>query len=174
MSLALIGGDIAKVLRLASEQDMWLSAHLCDLFAKLGLLDQPFDGSDDQEISFRDFFILQYTDMLLSDPRMWRLVIDYLASLDNLDIGRGRMRDVLLSLGSTAKVGDGDLPKSADATAEGAAAEDTGDKAAMASKVSKYINVEDVLEACAQYGLEDATLSLCLVGSLPGRAEFDG
>jgi nuclear pore complex protein Nup85 len=175
ISVALISGDVPKVLRLASETDTWLSAHLCDLFSKLGLLEDPFGESTaggEMEIGFRDHFILQYTDILLSDPGLWRIVVDYLASLDNVDIGRGRMREVLLSLGSTAKVGqsDEDNKEGMDGKAENAGEGDdrtaaaTGDEAQLKSR--KQTRIEDVLEACAQYGLEDVTRSLCLVRSL--------
>lgn len=181
ISVALISGDVPKVLRLASETDTWLSAHLCDLFSKLGLLEDPFGESTpggEMEIGFRDHFILQYTDILLSDPGLWRIVVDYLASLDNVGIGRGRMREVLLSLGSSARVGDReeDREEEVDAKAENAGRED--DKAAAAVddeaqlKSRKQTRIEDVLEACAQYGLEDVTRSLCLVRILSPRRQF--
>lgn len=97
--------------------------------------------------------------------------MDYLASLDNIDIGRGRMREVLLSLGSTARVGDSEAAKP-DETGEKEDANKESDAegartAERQSKLRKQVRVEDVLEACAQYGLEDVTRSLCLVCARP-------
>lgn len=165
ISVALIGGDVAKVLRLASKNDIWLSAHLCDLFAKLGLLEDPIGENEIQEIGFRDHFLLQYTDMLLSDPTMWRIVVDYLASMDNADIGRGRMRQVLLSIGSTAEVETnvGAMQEAGGSADKTAAVPSNRETSAAAIK---RVRADDVLDACAQYDLEDVMGSLCLVSNL--------
>lgn len=38
LAVALLSGDVPKVVRLAAEHDTWLAAHLCDMMDKLGLL----------------------------------------------------------------------------------------------------------------------------------------
>ena len=170
--MALLSGDIARALRLASEADTWLVTHLCDMFAKVGLLDDTAqilpsrDMGDDApaqgQKSFRDYFIVLYCDLLQSDPGLWRVTVDYLASLDDADIGRGRMRELLVNLGSTASPAIETPPPQDTAAANGGKVEGAvGDQSKTSSTA---ITVEDVLAVCAQYGLEDATKRICLVG----------
>lgn len=171
MSVALLSGDIARALRLASEADTWLVTHLCDMFAKVGLLEDTApvlpsrDIQDDtlsqSHTSFRDYFILLYCDLLQSDPGLWRVTVDYLASLDDARVGKGRMRELLVSLGSTASPviaqdTEEDIAPDSGKTVEGAGKEQN-------KRPSTGIKVEDVLAVCAQYGIEDATKRICLV-----------
>lgn len=133
-----------------------------------------------ENVTLRDWFILSYTDILMSDPGLWRITVDYFASLDNIDLGLGRMREYLLSIGSTSpiemakKAGNG--RQEPDGNGEGKPEEDQTphlpvDGMDVVVKVRKETtkklrtSVEDVLSACAIYGLEDVARSVCVVST---------
>ena len=158
LSIALLSGDIARVLRLAAESDTWFVTHLCDLYHKLGLL---ADSVPVNNLSLRDWFLLSYSDLLMSDPGLWRCTVDYLANVDNVEVGRGRMRQILLSIGATASM-ELDDSKTKDST-DGEEILETGQRKHPSSKTS---TVEDVLTICATYGLEDVARGVCLVRRL--------
>lgn len=110
--------------------------------------------------------MLAYADMLCSDPALWRCTVDYLGSLENADVGLGRMRELLLSIGSTAST---DIP---DVTADvnGPIASETEDAVEKVKKqTKKTITVEDVLAICAVYDLEDVARNVCLVSAVEAR-----
>lgn len=131
----------------------------------------PLTNSDG--VSLRDWFILSYTDILISDPGLWRITVDYYASMDNVALGSGRMREYLLSIGSTSPI-EAPSPSTAggeDSSAATEAAQKALDEGGMevVEKVkvetSKKLasSVEGVLAACVMYGLEDVARSVCLV-----------
>lgn len=122
----------------------------------------------------RDWFILSYTDLLISDPGLWRITVDYYASMENIDLGTGRMREYLLSIGSTSPI---EIPPSVSSATTSDEADHATKKALddggmeIVEKVKKETSgklassVEGVLAACAMYGLEDVARSVCLVGN---------
>lgn len=167
LAIAILSGDVPRVLRLSAETDTWLVAHLGDIFAKLGLL---LDSTPIEDISLRDWFILSYTDVLTSDPGLWRCTIDYLASLENSALGQGRMRELLLSIGEGASTSSALLTNDSDDAAktkgDGTEAGADGmvdDIEEAAKSQERSTTVEDVISACVTYGMEDVARSICLV-----------
>ena len=83
--------------------DIWLAAHLGDIFDKLAMLP---DDEERFETSLRDYFILEYVELLQQNPKhsaLWRIICDYLAAVG--DEGRQRLRKHVehVSLGFDAK-----------------------------------------------------------------------
>ncbi|KAL1411069.1 hypothetical protein Q8F55_002016 [Vanrija albida] len=91
---ALTQGDIVKALMGCHELDVWLAAHLGDVFDKLGLVP---DDEERFETSLRDYFLLEYSDMLMESPSqesLWRVIVDYLSAAG--DQGRNRLKDYIV------------------------------------------------------------------------------
>ncbi|KAK8869665.1 hypothetical protein IAR55_000233 [Kwoniella newhampshirensis] len=75
---ALCSADIVKALMGCYDFDVWLAAHLGDLLDKLELIP---DDEERFETPLRDYFLLEYTDILQDNPNhsgFWRVVCDYL------------------------------------------------------------------------------------------------
>lgn len=129
-----------------------------------------FDDQYSDGVSLRDWFILSYTDLLISDSGLWRITVDYYASMENTALASGRMREYLLSIGSTSPI---EPPTATAQEAEDAASsaqkalEEGGMEVVEKVKIetSKKLasSVESVLAACVMYGLEDVARSVCLV-----------
>lgn len=129
-----------------------------------------------EDVSLRDWFILSYTDLLISDPGLWRITVDYYASMDNIALGTGRMREYLLSIGSTSPIESSTSSSTAPGSTE---QEDEATRKALdeggmevvekvKAETSRKLasSVEGVLAACAMYGLEDVARSVCLVRTI--------
>ncbi|WVQ71710.1 hypothetical protein IAR50_001251 [Cryptococcus sp. DSM 104548] len=90
---ALCSADIIKALMTSYTLDPWLSAHLSDLLDKLVLIP---DDEEHFDISLRDFFLLEYAQVLQTHPShkaFWRVTCDYLAFSG--EEGRGRLKEHL-------------------------------------------------------------------------------
>lgn len=95
--------------------------------------------------------------------------------MENAALGTGRMREYLLSIGSTSPIeGSADTtPREKEAAAadtqkmleEGGMEVVEKVKVETAKKLAS--SVEDVLAACVMYGLEDVARSVCLVSGHP-------
>ena len=127
----------------------WLVAHLADLLSKVTSLDSPSAPT----LPLRDHFILSYTDLLLSDPALWRVVVDYLASCGAT--GRARMSAVLLSV--PLDIDEVPAPK------EDAGMDVEGSEKENAQPGAVASTVVDVLRVCAENGLDDEMRSVCKV-----------
>ncbi|OXG31619.1 nuclear pore complex protein Nup85 [Cryptococcus neoformans Ze90-1] len=93
---ALCSADIIKALMSCYSLDTWLSAHLADLLDKLSLIP---DDEEHFEISLRDFFLLEYAQVLQDNPNykaFWRVICDYLGYAG--EEGRGRLKEHLRRL----------------------------------------------------------------------------
>lgn len=122
-------------------------------------------------VSLRDWFILSYTDLLISDPGLWRITVDYYASMENAALGTGRMREYLLSIGSTSPI---EVPaetssiEGKEVTADTQKVLEAGgmevvERVKVETSKKLASSVEGVLAACVMYGLEDVARSVCLV-----------
>ncbi|ODN98518.1 nuclear pore complex protein Nup85 [Cryptococcus wingfieldii CBS 7118] len=90
---ALCSADVIKALMASYSLDPWLSAHLSDLLDKLSLIP---DDEEHFDISLRDFFLLEYAQVLQTHPAhkaFWRVTCDYLAFAG--EEGRGRLKEHL-------------------------------------------------------------------------------
>lgn len=93
---SLCSGDIVKALMGCHELDRWLAAHLGDVFDKLALIP---DDEERFDTSLRDYYLLDYADMLQESPSqgdLWRVIAEYLAAAG--PEGRGRLREYVLHI----------------------------------------------------------------------------
>jgi nuclear pore complex protein Nup85 len=82
-----------------NDLDIWLAAHLADLFDKLAMLpdEERFD------MSLRDHFLLEYADLLAMHPRhasFWDIIVDYLYAAG--PEGRLRLKEFIMHVGLDA------------------------------------------------------------------------
>ncbi|KAL8279181.1 hypothetical protein RQP46_008437 [Phenoliferia psychrophenolica] len=163
---SLLGGDVARALQQCNTISLWLVSHLSDLLDKVGALpsaNPPPSATHahafalpppSPEQSLRDYFILSYTDILLSDPGLWRIVLDYLSSCGAE--GRARMRAVVLAVNLDSE-----------SKTEGAAVEDVemdgGETKENEPPTKTTDTVEEVLRACAEHGLDDEMRKVCKI-----------
>ncbi|KAL7424161.1 hypothetical protein Q5752_001747 [Cryptotrichosporon argae] len=94
---ALCSGDIVKTLMGCHDLDIWLAAHLGDVFDKLALIP---DDEERFDTSLRDYFLLEYTDLLSEFPNhagLWRVIAEYLAAAG--DEGRNRLKTYIVHVG---------------------------------------------------------------------------
>ncbi|TXT13662.1 hypothetical protein VHUM_01029 [Vanrija humicola] len=91
---ALTQGDIVKALMGCHQLDIWLAAHLGDVFDKLGLVP---DDEERFDTSLRDYFLLEYSDMMMESPSqsgLWRGIADYLSAAG--EQGRNRLKEYIV------------------------------------------------------------------------------
>ncbi|KAK4687468.1 nuclear pore complex protein Nup85, partial [Tremellales sp. Uapishka_1] len=94
---SLCSGDIVKALMGCHDLDIWLAAHLGDIFDKLVLIP---DDEERFETSLRDYFLLEYTDLLQTNPKssaLWRIICDYLSAAG--EEGRNQLKSYILHVG---------------------------------------------------------------------------
>ncbi|KAL0569065.1 hypothetical protein V5O48_012909 [Marasmius crinis-equi] len=84
---ALFSDQPEQALRYAAQFDPWLAAHLADLMEALGLLEA--EVNTESELSKRDEYVLSYADYLHSDPTLWRIIVPYMYSCDEIGKERG-------------------------------------------------------------------------------------
>ncbi|ORX33416.1 Nup85 nucleoporin-domain-containing protein [Kockovaella imperatae] len=158
--------DVPKALSGCHDLDKWLAAHLGDIFDKLGLL---LDDEDRFELSIRDYFLLDYADVLCENPEsnsLWRVICDYLSAAG--PEGRRRLKEFILHVSldildpSNIAAGDTDMDGMDDFKDED---ED------IDLRVRKYAQIQ---EACEQLGLPDEarTISRIMAGQLLKRGEL--
>ncbi|EIN09429.1 hypothetical protein PUNSTDRAFT_85773, partial [Punctularia strigosozonata HHB-11173 SS5] len=88
---SLFSGNLEEALEYASQLDTWLAAHLADTMKIVSILDSVVDDND---LSIRDRYVLQYAEYLRSDAALWRLTPSYFCSCG--EIGKERADQVLL------------------------------------------------------------------------------
>ncbi|ADV19526.1 conserved hypothetical protein [Cryptococcus gattii WM276] len=154
---ALCSADIIKALMSCYSLDTWLSAHLADLLDKLSLIP---DDEEHFENSLRDFFLLEYAQVLQDNPNykaFWRVICDYLGCAG--EEGRGRLKEHLRRL---------DIPlernvkgKFKESSASASANEQEGLDAAMdienptESQEEAIKFLDEVRSACVDFRLDD-------------------
>lgn len=141
-------------------------SHLSDLLDKVGALPSANLASAPShahafalpvappEQSLRDYFVLAYTDLLLSDPGMWRIVLDYLSTCGAE--GLARIKHIILSVNLDGESKTGAVDEDAEMDAGEAKENEPPARSTQA--------VEEVLEVCASYGLDDEMRKICKVG----------
>ncbi|KAK4701947.1 nuclear pore complex protein Nup85, partial [Phenoliferia sp. Uapishka_3] len=160
---SLLKGDVARALQQSNTHSLWLVSHLSDLLDKVGAIpsagsstlpsrSNPFDQTPAApELSLRDHFTLSYTDILLSDPGQWRIVLDYLSSCGSE--GRARMRGVILSVRLDEESKPREEGEDATMNGEGIKENDPPDR--------RTERVEEVLRVCVDHGLDEEMKKIC-------------
>lgn len=155
---SLCSGDIIKVLMDAYTLDRWLAAHLGDVFDKLALIP---DDDEHFDTSLRDYYLLDYADMLQessSQPELWRVICEYLAAAG--EQGRSRLRAYIVHVGGmTSKPRKGDM------------VDEDEDEDQSAAQFERFTELREV---CAEYKLEDEwrTISKTVAESLIRRGDL--
>ncbi|KAF8587870.1 hypothetical protein K439DRAFT_1630322 [Ramaria rubella] len=89
---AILTGQMGEVLKRANELDIWLAAHFADMMHPLGLLLED----EEEKVSLRDFFLLNYAEYLLADPSLWRIAVLYMCECG--EEGKLRADEALLRI----------------------------------------------------------------------------
>jgi len=141
------------------ELDVWLAAHLGDIFDKLAMIP---DDEERFETSLRDYFILEYAELLQFNPKysaLWRIICDYLAAAG--DEGRNRLHTHILhvSLGFDAKRKNKET--------ESTAMEEAGIE-------SQFRHFTEVREACIELKLDEEwrTISKIMTDRLVRKGDY--
>ena len=85
-----------------NKMSLWLATHLTDLLEKLNLVDD--DDDETYELPLRDYFVFQYTDMLLlGHEGYWEVACDYLSGCGAQGVGRIReiLKRISLNIGNS-------------------------------------------------------------------------
>jgi nuclear pore complex protein Nup85 len=135
--------------------DIWLSAHLADIFDKLSLLpdEERFD------MSLRDYFLLEYTDLLAGHPKhssLWRIVVDYLQAAG--EEGRCRLKEYIMHVGLDLSPPEPVQPNGEVDGMDGDDAMDVEDNVDP-----KFRHIRDLREICASLRLDDEYLVISQV-----------
>ena len=139
-----------------NQLSLWLSTHLTDLLEKLDLVDD--DDDETYELPLRDYFVIQYADMLLmSNPGYWEIGCDYLSGCGAQ--GVGRIREILrrTSLGLESS---GRARQTSDTTTPFAEEQDCEMNTA-ANEPLETTNA--IIKVAAEHGLEDERREICRV-----------
>lgn len=154
---SLCSGDIVRALMGCHELDIWLAAHLGDVFDKLALVP---DDEENFDTSLRDYFLLEYSDMLIDSPNqvdLWRPIAEYLAAAGSE--GRIRLSQYIVHVG--VKFGSA---QSKDKSANGdmdvevvSVDEDDHDDAAL--------QLRELRETCEALRLEEQWKTICAITS---------
>lgn len=153
---ALCSADIIKALMSCYSLDTWLSAHLADLLDKLSLIP---DDEEHFENSLRDFFLLEYAQVLQDNPNykaFWRVICDYLGCAG--EEGRGRLKEHLrrldIPLERNVKGKFKESSASASANEQGLdAAMDIENPTESQEEAIKFL--DEVRSACVDFRLDD-------------------
>jgi len=162
---SLCSGDIIKALMDSHSLDRWLAAHLGDVFDKLALIP---DDEERFDTSLRDYYLLDYADMLQESPSqvdLWRVICEYLAAAG--DDGRNRLREYVVHVG--VLLGH-NKSKGKDKEANGDMdVEDDDDEA-----ISQLQRFTELREVCTEFKLEDEwrTISKTVSEMLIRRGEL--
>jgi hypothetical protein len=137
---------------------LWLSTHLTDLLEKLDLVDD--DDDETYELPLRDYFVLQYADMLLmSNPGYWEIGCDYLSGCGAQGVGRIReiLRRTRLGLecsGGVRQISDTTIPS-----------EEEHDPHLDIATDEPLDTINAIIKVAAEHGLEDERREICRVSS---------
>ncbi|KAI8825123.1 Nup85 nucleoporin-domain-containing protein [Fimicolochytrium jonesii] len=103
MEISIIEGNFARAIRYATKFDWWFVAHFVDLLHHIGLLDDatlmssiPGIGDAREKLSPRDWFVLSYGEILLANPTLWRLGLEYTAT--STSTGRAVLEAILVRI----------------------------------------------------------------------------
>ena len=140
---------------------LWLATHLTDLLEKLNLVDD--DDDETYELPLRDYFVIQYTDMLLlGHEGYWEIACDYLSGCGAQGVGRIRevLRRVSLDLGTRLIVPESNAVDRDSIMDVGETAEPSQrDEQSM----SELETVNALLRVASDHGLEDERREICRV-----------
>lgn len=131
--------------------DIWLSAHLADIFDKLALIpdEERFD------MSLRDYFLLEYADLLAGHPKhssCWRIIVDYLQAAG--EEGRCRLKEYIMHIGLDLSPPDNVPTESMNADDEMEVEDDVD---------PKFRHIRDLRETCASLRLDEEYLVISQV-----------
>lgn len=142
--------------------DTWLAAHLGDVLDKMLLL---VDDESAYDISLRNFFLLEYAELLQGSTQgrgLWKVVSGYLVKAGKE--GKRRLGEHLMRVGLQLGGAEGHRPaRQSSGNAEGMdvdAEHDTSTTTTTATtpqtqaRSGKYDHMSDVLNACRELGLE--------------------
>ncbi|KDN53367.1 hypothetical protein K437DRAFT_265737 [Tilletiaria anomala UBC 951] len=160
-------GDVLRACISCHDYDPWLALHLTDLLGRAAVLEDDDDPSKPTKL--RKDCVREYASVLLEDQGLWRMAIDYLASIG--PEGRGRMRRVVLDVPLLLDVEAEPAESSADKEMLDAEGDemDSGDalqkgkgKAKEEDKVlQRFRRVEELLRACVDHQMEAEARAIC-------------
>lgn len=139
---------------------LWLATHLTDLLEKLNLVDD--DDDETYELPLRDYFVFQYTDMLLlGHEGYWEVACDYLSGCGAQGVGRIReiLKRISLNIGNSPNFTQADdnedtvMEVTSIIVPPGGTAESNDD----------LETVNALLKVASDHGLEDERREICRV-----------
>jgi nuclear pore complex protein Nup85 len=162
--------------------DIWLAAHLADVFDKLAMVPDEdrwvggivkLDVAECRrfDMSLRDYFLLEYTDVLSGNDKhnhLWKVIADYLNAAG--DEGRRRLKELILhvSLDSANDLSTPPVnpPRNTD--------QDDDMEMAEPAVPSAYERFYAIREACQTLNLHDeyATISRIMGNDLLRKGDF--
>lgn len=148
----------AQALIRCHDLDIWLAAHLGDVFDKLAMIP---DDEARFETSLRDYFILEYAELLQNNPKhpaLWRIICDYLAAAG--DEGRSRLRMHIQRVSLDFDVKGKNKEANGDAKEDGVEAQ--------------FRHFTEVLEACRELKLDEewSVISKVMADRLMRRGNY--
>ncbi|WWD09982.1 hypothetical protein V865_008114 [Kwoniella europaea PYCC6329] len=169
---ALCSADIIKALMGCYDIDVWLSAHLGDLLDKLELIP---DDEERFEIPLRDYFLLEYTEILQNNPKysaFWRVICDYLNYAGQE--GRNRLKSHILRISiSLDGVSKSEARKD---KADGMDVEEPEDgRGEQTKEMAEAVRLlDEVRAACGEFKLEEEfkMISQILASKLIRKGEY--
>ncbi|PWN91098.1 hypothetical protein FA10DRAFT_299740 [Acaromyces ingoldii] len=174
---ALARGDVSKACEAATRVDPWLAAHLADLVAKAGVLDE---GAAHE----RNHLVAVYAETLLDDQGLWRMAIDYLATCDGSEADRAstrrRMAAILVSIDLVGPHAVAARPRARprpideleaeqrraeemmdDDEEDGEVRREREEAQRRRSASDEVARIEEVLLACREHGMEREARRVC-------------
>ena len=151
---SLCAGDIVQALTSCHDLDTWLVAHLSDIFDKLAMIP---DDEDRFDMSLRDYFLLEYAELLQSNPKhaaLWRIVADYLTAAG--EEGRSRLREYIVRVGlgwDDAKGKSRDLAQGQGGAVEDEMQVENADE--VAEEDQRLRRFAEIREACIELKLDE-------------------
>lgn len=155
---SLCSGDIVRALMGCHDLDIWLAAHLGDVFDKLALVP---DDEENFDTSLRDYLLLEYSDMLMDSPNqvdLWRVISEYLAAAGSE--GRARLKEYIVHVGVRLDTGkprdktvNGDMDVEVESIDDGQPQDDTA------------LQLRELRETCENLRLEEEWQIICAITS---------
>ncbi|WVQ98889.1 hypothetical protein IAU59_006020 [Kwoniella sp. CBS 9459] len=173
---ALCSADIIKALMGCYDLDIWLAAHLGDLLDKLELIP---DDEQRFEIPLRDYFLLEYTEILQNNSKhsaFWRVVCDYLNSAGQE--GRNRLGPHIMHIAINLDRDRNQKGKDKESTDAPSAQIDEGmdvEGSGAQKEIEEAVRLlDEVRAACGEYRLDEEfkMISQILAGRLIRKGEF--
>ncbi|PKI83250.1 hypothetical protein MVES_002822 [Malassezia vespertilionis] len=129
--VAVMRGDMSKVIKLCTSFDEWLATHVGDLCNKAQLFENGPAGEEGAPLM--DKVLFTWADTLLQEERLWRMALEYIAVIGT-PVARTKMREVVFSVPLLEGSSDPD---------------------------AQFRRVEEVLGACIEYGMDDEVRIVC-------------